>query len=383
MIAPKFLPFLFKQIVRHRTRSLLTLGGTAVAMFLFGAVQAVQQGMRQATELSAKDTVLVVYRENRFCPYTSRLPEHYTQRIERIAGVESVVPMKVLVNNCRTSLDVVTFRGVPPEHLEKFLAGQIQLIGGSVQDWSRRQDSILVGETLAKRRGLKLGDMFEANGLRVYVAGILHSDEPQNQNVGYVHLRYLQYSQQKETGIVTQFTVRVKDPALLDSVASAIDAEFKSDQEPTTTRPEKAFVARAAGDLLELIRFTKWVALACVAAVLALVGNTIVLAVQDRVREHAVMQTLGFRTGLIARLIVAEGLLLSVSGGAVGIALVVALLKWGNFSLSNEGLSINFSAGPQVWLIALGVSVLVGILAGLVPAWQASRREIAASFRAV
>jgi putative ABC transport system permease protein len=383
MIAPRFVPLLLKQIARHRTRSLLTISGTAVAMFLFAAVHSVQEGMRQATQRSAEDTVLVVYRQNRFCPYTSRLPEHYRQRIERIEGVAAVVPVKIVVNNCRASLDVVTFRGVPPEALAAFLGDRVQLVGGTLEDWARRQDAVLLGETLAQRRGLKVGDLFEANSLRVHVAGIVRSAEPQDQNVGYVHLRFLQYAQQKDVGIVTQFNVKVKDPRQLEAVAQAIDAEFKDAQEPTATFPEKAFVARSAGDLLELIRFTRWVAVGCIAAVLALVGNTIVLAVQDRVREHAVMQTLGYRAGLIARLIVAEGMLLCLAGGASGIVTAIALLTWGRFSLSNEGLSINFSAGPEVWLTGLGVTLAVGVLAGLVPAWQASRREIAASFRAV
>ena len=63
--------------MRHRTRTLLTLLGVAVAMFLFCGVQAMQAGVRQATEATARDTTLVVYRQNRFCPATSRLPEHY------------------------------------------------------------------------------------------------------------------------------------------------------------------------------------------------------------------------------------------------------------------------------------------------------------------
>src|SRR5437773_4427095 len=115
MLAPKFIPLIWKQVVRHRTRTLLTLAGVATAMFLFTAVEAMQSGVRDATQTTARDTMLVVYRQNRFCPATSRLPEYYGDRIAKIPHVVSVIPMKIVVNNWRTSLDVVIFRGVPEE----------------------------------------------------------------------------------------------------------------------------------------------------------------------------------------------------------------------------------------------------------------------------
>src|SRR3982751_2581670 len=115
MLPLKFIPLVWKQVLRNRTRTLLTLAGVATAMFLFTAVEAMQAGVREATQTTAKDTTLVVYRQNRFCPATSRLPEYYGERIEKIPHVVSVVPMKVVVNNCRTSLDVVIFRGVPED----------------------------------------------------------------------------------------------------------------------------------------------------------------------------------------------------------------------------------------------------------------------------
>src|SRR5436190_14450945 len=153
MVAPKFVPLVLKQVYRQKTRSLLTICGVATAMFLFCAIEAMQAGMREATEASAADTTLVVYRENRFCPFTSRLPERYLERIREVPGVKSVEPLKVWVSNCRTSLDVVTFRGVPPELFGIAHAPELNVIEGSIADWNARTDAALLGETLARRRG--------------------------------------------------------------------------------------------------------------------------------------------------------------------------------------------------------------------------------------
>lgn len=384
MLSPRYLPLVFKQVVRQRLRTALTISGVAVAMFLFTAVQSMQAGVQAATETNANDTTLVVYRKDRYCPFASRLPQSYFDQIRRIPGVESVVPIKIVVSNCRTSLDVVTFRGVPADPFLEGFAPKLHLLSGSLGDWTRRSDAVLLGETLARRRGLKVGDRFKAAGITVYVAGIVRSDEPQDENVGYTHLDFLQFATgSRAGGIVTQFNVKVRDASHLEPVAAAIDELFASDQEPTKTSPEKAFVARAATDVLEIVGFMKCLGWGCLLAVLALVGNAIVLSVQDRIREHAVLQTLGYRSGLIARLIVAEGVAMSAIGALVGCALAAWLLHWGAFALSVDALSIPVKSGLPVFARALAIACALGVLAGLVPAWQAARREIVTCFRAV
>ncbi len=384
MIALRLIPTVLRQVIRHRTRTILTAAGVAVAMFLFITVQSLQHGVRQATEVTAGDTTLIVYRENRFCPATSRLPESYAPRIARLPGVASVTPMKVVVNNCRASLDVVTFRGVPADDVAP-MAAKWRILAGSLEDWHKRSDSALIGQRMAERRRLTPGMSFDAAGVTVSVAGIIASDEPQDQNVAYVHLPFLQQATASGAGlgVVTQFNVRVDDPAKLRDTAAAIDELFRTDQDPTTTRPEKAFVAQVGADVVEIVGFARYLGWGCLAAVLALVANAIVLGVQDRVKEHAVLQTLGFRGGLIARMIIAEGIVLGVLGGVAGTAFAAAFLAWGRFSLSTEGLSIHVSPDVGTSLVGLAIAAGVGVVAGLVPAVQAGRREIAQSFRAV
>ena len=387
MLAVRFLPLVFKQLSRRPVRSALTAGGVAIAMFLFVAVQSLQEGVAGATRAAASDTTLVVYRANRFCPAASRLPESYQSRIARMPGVASVVPLRIVVNNCRASLDVVTFRGLPPSSLEGpgGMSTAWRLVAGSFDRWKARSDAAIVGSTLALRRGFKVGDSFDASGITVSVAGIIESDQPQDRNVAYVHLDFLQQASTKGggLGVVTQFNVRVGDPSRLEEVAAAIDREFERDQDPTATRPEKAFVAQAGADIVEIVGFTRWVGWGCLVAVLALVSNAVVLGVQDRVREHAVLQTLGFRTWLIARLILGEGLVLSLLGATIGGLGAAALVRWGHLSISQEGLSIIVDASWTSVATGLVLAGGAGVLAGLVPAWQASRREITACLRAV
>ena len=383
MIGMKYWPFVLKQVLRHRVRTLLTVAGVATAMYLFVAIQAMQQGVAEATEASAADTTLVVYREDRFCPFTSRLPEYYLPQIERIDGVTSAVPVRVVVNNCRASLDVVTFRGVPDDRFADTIGRDANITSGSLEGWQRRSDAALLGETLAARRGLKVGDQFDAAGITAYVAGIITSDQPQDQNVAYVHLDYLQQQTDKKLGTVTQFNVKVDDPAKLDQVAAEIDLLFEAAEQPTTTRSEKAFVAQVAGDMIELIGFTQYLGWGCLIAVLALVGNAIVLSVQDRIKEHAILQTLGYSGSLIGRLIVTEAVVLGVLGGVFGAVGALLTIRLTRVSFSVDGLSIPIHADAMLLGTGLLIAVTLGVLAGMVPAIQAARRPIATCFRAV
>ncbi len=385
----RLLPLVVRQLARRPMRSALTALGVAVATLLFVAVRAMESGVRDATEASANDTRLIVYRANRFCPFTSQLPQHYADRIQRIEGVTSAIPIRIVVNNCRASLDVVTFRGVPDEEFTRALMPSFKLLDGSLEEWLRRGDGAMVGEALAARRGAKVGDRFVAAGVSVYVAGIIASEQPQDRNVAYVHLPFLQESAKATSGgssgaggIVTQFTVTVDDPKRMSAVAKAIDAEFARDPAPTSTRAEKAFVARAAADIVEVSRFARWLGVGALIAVFALVANAIALGMQDRVRDIAILQTLGFRPALVTSLVITEGVLLGFVGGALGSLGAWIVLQFGRFSLTTEGVNVEFAAGIGIAFVGWLVAVAIGGLASVLPAIRAGRSDIVSSFRA-
>ena len=370
----------WKQLVRHRIRSLLTVIGVASGMFLFTAVETLQRSLAKATEASAADTTLVVYRQNRFCPSTSRLPEHYADEIRRIEGVREVIPVQIVVNNCGASLDVITFRGVPEGMLGKF-APEIQFVAGSQAEWQKHDDGALLGEVFASRRGLKPGDRFEAAGITIQVSGIIRSPFPQDNNVAYVKLPFLQRASRTGLGVVTQFNVRVTGQSKLAPVAKSIDERFHSDQQPTDTRPEKAFFAETASELIELIGFTRWLGVGAVLAVTALVANALMLIVRGRVKENAVLRTLGYPGRAIACLVISEGGLLGFLGGIAGVGLAAVFLRWQSFTLGNEGQTLAIRPDTTVVITGVLAALVLSILASLWPAWQAVSQSIVKNLR--
>lgn len=376
----KFLPYTLKTLWRHRSRTILTVSGSAVALFVFCFVGAVQEGMNDLQRRQAAKGSLITFQANKFCPATSHLPQDYDSKIARLDGVKEVFPVQVFTNNCRASLDVVVFYGVPAKKLQ--LARDFNLISGTWGEFEQHQDAAVVGKAVASRRGIKVGDKFSIGDLSVNVAGIYDSDDPAEENYIYSHLEFLQRSKGMNlVGTVTQIEVLLN--AGVDPIAKCdeIDAMFRGGPVETDTRPKGVFQAKALGDLTQLIGMAHYLGYACVGLVLALVATTTIMSVEDRLKEHAVLQTLGFTGTRVFLLVMNESVLLSIAGGIVGVGAAMLMLQLCSLSVGAEAVSIAFTPSFRLALTGVVISAIAGIIAGIAPAWHASKTEIVSALR--
>jgi putative ABC transport system permease protein len=361
----------------------LTISGAAVALLVFCFVGSVQRGLHTLTENSEAGRTLVVFQENRFCPQSSRLPQDYSRMIAKQSGVADVVPIKVFTNNCRASLDAIVFQGYQHEQLKKWR--KFELKSGSWDKFVGQGDGALVGQAVAARRKISVGQKFSIGEITVLVSGIIKAENAADDGLIYTHLDFLQRARsqngQSDIGTVTQMEVHLSDAADPDAVAAAIDAQLHAGPVATTTRTKGMFQADTLADLAELIGFIHWLGYACVGLVLSLVATTTVMAVQDRIKEHAVLQTLGFRPLRIFRLVMIESTLLSTIGGGLGVVTGLLFLTWSGMSVAAEGVTIAFRPSWDIALQGLLASLGVGVLAGLAPGWQAAKTEIVPALR--
>jgi putative ABC transport system permease protein len=374
------LRFARKNLRRRPGRTLLTIGGVAAAMLLLVLVESLSAGLDRAMSGTEAARTLIVYRANRYCPQTSFMPENYAARIARIDGVESVLPVKVYLNNCRASLDVVPFQGAPVDQMLE--SRGIAVEQGDLERFRREAKSALVGRALAERKGLEPGDQFRFGNIDVDVAGIFSSPEPIEEGVVLTHLEFLQRAGPvNRLGTVTQFEVKVADAARAKAVGEEIDALFRTAQEPTDTRAKILYLEGATRDLREILRFARLLGIACALVALSLVANTVLMSVNERVRELAVVRTLGYREGWIAGLVLTEALALALCGGLLGIGLAFGTLELTHLTLGAEGVPVVFTASPQLALEGLALALLTGALAGLFPAWRSARAPIVQGLR--
>jgi len=376
----RFVPYILKTLWRHRSRTVLTVSGSAVALFVFCFVGAVQKGMYDLQRQQAARHSLIVFQASKFCPATSHLPQDYDQEIVRMAGVKEVIPVQVFTNNCRASLDVIVFYGVPPQKLRT--ARDFELVSGNWSEFEQHQDAAVIGRAVASRRGLTVGQKFSIGDLSVVIAGIYSSGDPAEENYIYSHLDFLQRSKGMNlTGTVTQLEILLDEGIDPVAICRAIDDRFRGGPVETDTRPKGVFQARSLGDLTHLIGMAHYLGFACVGLVLALVATTTVMSVQDRIQEHAVLQTLGFCGPRVFRLVMAESVLLSLAGGLIGVGTAMLMLKISSLSVGAEAVTIAFTPSFQLAVEGIIVSAVAGMLAGIAPAIHAAQTEIVPALR--
>ena len=244
-----------------------------------------------------------------------------------------------------------------------------------------------MGRAVANRRGVNVGDKFSIGDLSVVVAGIYDSDDPAEENYIYSHLDFLQRSKGMNlVGTVTQLEVLLNESADADLICQTIDDRYKAGPVETDTRPKGVFQAKSLGDLTQLIGMAHYLGLACVGLVLALVATTTVMSVQDRIKEHAVLQTLGYSGPRVFQLVLAESVILALMGGVIGVAAALIVLTFSGLSVGAEAVTIAFTPSFNLAFMGLGVALVTGFLAGIFPAWQACadryRRRITPSLEA-
>ena len=373
-----------KNLWRNRLTTLLTLLGIAAGMFLYTGVEALQSSLNRTLQAAAAESALTVYQRDRFCPNTSLLRESYAAEIMRDPklrklGVEAAHPMLVRVSNCGAGLDAVTFRGVLPEYVQA-QSKHINVVAGSAAGWPQRRDAALVPESFAAERHLSVGDNFEAAGITVYVAAITRSTDTEAQTSLYVPLEFLQ-QQSVGLGTATLVHVEVGSGEQLETVAAAIDEHYHAGPVETHTHTQREFFTHAAGQMLEIISYSRWLGPVALLAVLAIMANSALLTMRRRIRESAIYQTLGWQRRHIALLMLWEGALLGLAGGllgALGCRLLLALFP---MNLSNEGVSLVITADSAAMFTAIGAAMLIGIASTLWPTFRSLHIPLASSLK--
>lgn len=367
-----FLPYVLRTAFRARTRSLLTVLGGTLAMMLFAFVRTVDDGVEQLSERTAQP-VLVVFQDSRFCPLTSELPVRYESAIRKIPGVQDVLPTLVFINSCRSNLDLVTLHGVPHDQLEQLY--DLEILDGSIGDWKSRSDGALVGERLAERRKLKVGDRVTLGELDVHISGIMRSDSAAIGNLAFVPLDILSLMRERQ-GSATQFLVKVDPNADSTEIAAAIDEQFRTDEARTDTKGMQAFVAAAIAEIKEVVDFARWLGYLGVIIVALVVANTVFISAESRIGEMGVLETVGMPKTMLMALIAGEGIGLGLIGGILGTGIVTLLLTVWPVTLGVEGHGIDMTPSVRMVTQSLLAALVIGIIASLPPAIAVARRPL-------
>jgi putative ABC transport system permease protein len=276
---------------------------------------------------------------------------------------------------------------VDPATYTSVYSDQIKLGPGQREAFIKQRDGVIVGKALAEQYGWRLGQVIpissniyiQPDGRRTWdmrVVGIFTGAKPTDPTTAlYFNYEYLNESRTFGRDQIGTIGVVTASPDLNDAVAKAIDARFANSPYETATVDEKTFqraFLKQAGDLNFIITM---VVAAAFAAILMIVGTTLVSAVRERTKEIGVMKTLGFPGARVLRMVLGESTLLSGLGGGLGLGVAAFMLH--GLSKSPMGASFgDLSMDLSVALVGIVLAILLGLVTGLIPALSALRMNI-------
>jgi putative ABC transport system permease protein len=333
------------------------------------------EGLRKAlgAELSAVGPAVLVLPEGveAFSPGYPELRPEAVEALKKAApdlGINQVIPYVVLTRGGFDPQSSFVFQGIPDGLSPKALYPNLTLAEGALNPSPR---GAVVGSRLAERNQLSLGKALRLSPrISLRVEGILKGSGGLSENIIFVPASVVQ--EVLGTRNYTAAAVGVSAGFTADQVAEAIKARIAG-VSAQTTGDVMRFAERAVR-ISDLVRF----GISLVALIVGglLVANTVMMSVYERIREFGLMRALGAKQGFIFGLVLLEALLLGVVGGLLGLALGQAASGLVNWYTGRE-VGVALSAITfRLASFALLVAVVLGLLAGFLPARTASRLKV-------
>ena len=385
----RFLPLLLSNLKRRKARTFFTFLSIVVAFVLFGYLAAVKVAFRAGVDVAGADRLFTTHKTSIIQP----LPIAYLDQIGRVPGVVAVThsswfggiyqnPNKGFQGVFQAPVEPLAYLAMYPE---------FRLPEDQKQAWIADREGAVVGRKTAERYGWSVGDRIpvqatfwrKKDGSRTWefnLRGIYDGDKGIDTTQFLFHYDYYDEARFTGQGIVGWFVVRIADPTQAAAVGKSIDALFENSPYETKTVTEKALAQGFADQIGNIGAIIRWILTAVFFTLLVVSGNTMAQSVRERTNELAVLKTVGFTSGAVLGLVLAESCALAFLGGGLGLALAALAIAGGD--PTGGFLPIFYFPEKDV---AWGVVfvVLLGFVAGIVPAVQAMRLRIVDALRRV
>jgi putative ABC transport system permease protein len=373
--------FVTKNAFRNKRRSVLTVLSIAFSLLLLTFMMTLWHAFA-LDEGSAESAERLIVRHK--VSLTFLLPGFYREKLRTVPGVVAVVPsswFQGVYKDQKPENFFPRFGTDPDEFLKVFR--DVSLPEDQIKAWQQDRQGAIVSEALAAKYGWKLGDRIFIQGdiypvdLELNIRGIYHHD-PDTKSL-YFNAKYVEEAVPFFKGQAGTFDVLADSPSDVSKIAAAVDAMFHNSPQPTKSESEKAFGLEFVAMMGNVKAFILSICSAVLFATLLVSANTMAMSIRERTREVAVLKTLGFTRRGVLGLFVSEAVALSLAGGLVG-ACMGRLMVFG-FTRSPQLTFFPLKMTPQIWIMALLTSGLVGLVSAALPSYHASQVNIVDGLR--
>ncbi|HEU4580816.1 MAG TPA: FtsX-like permease family protein [Polyangiaceae bacterium] len=379
-----------RNLRRNPLRTVLTIAAVMVAIIFFVTLRTVLSAWTAGADHAAKDRIGTRHKVSFIMP----MPRRYVQEVRDIAGVKSVASAN-------------WFGGKDPKHDREFFAtlavepkeflevyDEIELPAEQREVWFQTKTGAIIGDSLAKKLGWKIGDKITLTGTiypgewEFVISGIYTATRRSvDRATLYFHYDYLNDDPRTPQSIHDQvgwIVSRVDDPGRSADIAKAIDAKFDERDIQTLSMSERAMNTSFIGMISAILKAVNVVSLVMLGIMALIIGNTVAMGVRERTHEYGVLRAIGFLPQHLAVFVVSESVAVSIFGGLLGIMLAYPLVeqvlgRWLEENLG--GFFPFFRIDPQTIGVSLVLAAVLGVLAGALPAYSAMKLKVVDSLR--
>lgn len=387
---------LLLNLLRKPLRTLLTVFGVGVALFLFCFLEIVLAAFNAGVDMSDASRLVVQHKES----IIFELPMAYRSLIEQTEGVAGVttaswfggLSQEPLANGEKREEFFAQFA----TDIERYLAlyPEIEVPADQLRDLLSDQMGCLLGGKIAERLNKKVGDrlvlrstiwtqknsstIWEFNVRALYTTGSPTFDE----TMMLIHEKRFDEARQFGRGSVGLYILSIADPERSAEISAAIDARFANSPYETRTMTEKAFNLQFVGMIGNFQFLLRSIGSAVVLTMLLVSANTMMMSARERTREMGILKAIGFTDGHVFLLLIGEALAISLLGALAGVGLAWLLANALHYNPKPDFFPIFYLPGRSM-LAAVGLAALTGLLSGVVPATAGMRLSATESLRSV
>jgi putative ABC transport system permease protein len=385
----KFLPIVWRNLLRRKFRTVFTVGAIFFAFMLFGVLMAIRAAFSMGVDMAGQGRLMVIDKVSIINP----LPASYESQIKQIEGVTDTTHANWFGGYYQDFKNQFATFATEPESWLRIYAKEFELPEDQKKAFLADRTGAIVGADTAKKYGFKVGQRVPINGT-IYrrpdggpweftIDGIYDSKIRGSDKTNLIfHYDYLRETIPERSGLRDRYNwyvFTIADPDRAPQIAAKIDAMFANSPSETKTNTEKAFVSDWAKQIGDIGKIMMGIVGMAMFTILLVSGNTMAQAIRERTNELAVLKTLGFSEGRILSMVLLESVVIAVVGGGLGLALSFAFITATGDPTHGMLPAFYFPTPSLVGGVVL--VVVLGLAAGILPAWQASRLRIVDALR--
>lgn len=383
----RYLPLIWKNSLRNRRRSLLTIFSIAFSFCLLGVLVALYRALFLAPPTAGQELRVVIHHK---VSITQPMPMSYLNKIRNIQGVKAAMVWQWFGGTYKDARDQKNFfaRFVVDQDQFFKVRPEIQMPADQRTAFETQRTGAIASSDLAERMNWKIGerifltgDIFPVNPELTLVGTFSDPNTAETLFFGQEYLRQMLGSGNGRQDLALAFQAQVDKADDVPRVIQTIDDMNTNSTAPTRSESEQAFSLQFIAFLGNVKVFLMSIVAAVTFTILLVSGNTMAMSVRERVREVGILKTLGYTPGVILFLVLGEAAVISVIGGGIGLGMasgLAALIRSGPTFL-NQLRTLNVTPGVQ--LLLLGFALFLGLASSLWPAWSASRTPILEAMR--